>query len=62
MDTIRFDNFHEYVVNSIQTNSVIPNMQYEKVNLLSKLISKFYIELISTTKTDCLIWYIDGHI
>ena len=32
-------------------NSVIQNMYYEKLNLLSKLISKFYIQLLSTTKT-----------
>ena len=32
-------------------NSVIQNMPYEKLNLLSKLISKFYIQLLSTSKT-----------
>ena len=39
-------------------------MHYEKLNLLSKLISNFYIQLRSTTKAkltnkDCLIWYKD---
>ena len=32
-------------------NSVIQNMHYEKLNLSSKLISPFYIQLHSTVKT-----------
>ena len=35
---------------TVITNSVIQNMHYEKLNLLSELISKFYIKLFSTTK------------
>ena len=39
------------IFDGVNANSVIQNMPYEKLNLLSKLISKFYIQLLSTTKT-----------
>ena len=39
------------IFDGVIANSVIQNMPYEKQNLLIKLISKFYIQLLSTTKT-----------
>ena len=37
------------IFDGVIANSVIQNMHYEKINLLSKLISKFYIQLLSTS-------------
>ena len=55
------------IFDGVIANSVIQNMHYEKLNLLSKLISKSYIQLHSTIKTklrntDCLLWYIGVYI
>ena len=33
------------IFDGVIANSVIQNMNYEKLNILSKLISKFYIQL-----------------
>ena len=41
------------IFDGVIANSVIQNMPYENLNLLSKLIPKFYIQLLISTTTRC---------